>query len=85
MAGSWCRPAVALHPNRGQLPSLPSQCVQAALPGMLERRQGRIVLVASTLSILGLAGEQPLSGLLHRCCVHKGMLHKGMQQVKVHW
>jgi len=60
MAGSWCRPAVALHPNRGQLPSLPSQCVQAALPGMLERRQGRIVLVASTLSILGLAGGQPL-------------------------
>ncbi|KAI7846394.1 hypothetical protein COHA_000105 [Chlorella ohadii] len=30
--------------------------VQAALPGMLERRQGRMLLVASTLSILGLAG-----------------------------
>ncbi|PRW45034.1 short-chain dehydrogenase [Chlorella sorokiniana] len=30
--------------------------VQAALPGMLERRQGRIVLVASTMAVLGFAG-----------------------------
>lgn len=31
--------------------------VQTALPGMLERGRGHIVLVASTLAVLGFAGE----------------------------
>ena len=31
--------------------------VQAALPGMLARRSGRVVLVASMLGVLGFAGE----------------------------
>ena len=30
--------------------------LQAALPGMLERRQGRVVVVASALAVLGFAG-----------------------------
>lgn len=38
--------------------------IQAALPGMLERGQGRIVLVASTMAILGFAGESGSQGLL---------------------
>ena len=37
-------------------PRFPAAWPQAALPGMLERRQGRIVLVASTLAVLGFAG-----------------------------
>ena len=43
---------------------------------MLERRQGRIVLVASTMAILGFAGEAGLGSalkqaarLLHQCGV----------------
>jgi 3-dehydrosphinganine reductase len=31
-------------------------CVKAALPGMLQRGRGRIVLVTSSLAVLGFAG-----------------------------
>jgi 3-dehydrosphinganine reductase len=30
--------------------------LQAALPGMLERRRGRLVIVSSSLAVLGFAG-----------------------------
>jgi len=30
--------------------------IQAVLPGMLQRRKGRLVVVASTLGVLGFAG-----------------------------
>ena len=36
--------------------------LQAALPGMLERRQGRVVVVASALAVLGFAGVRGAGG-----------------------
>lgn len=59
----WEHPAVlqmrcgCVAPAQLLAPALPGRCPQAALSGMLERRQGRIVLVASTMAILGFAGE----------------------------
>lgn len=38
-------------------------CIKAALPGMLQRGRGRIVLVTSSLAVLGFAGAPTAAGV----------------------